>query len=103
MTVVLNNRDDVNLTTLKRVARGFENVEFGAHAIERMTQSREAFLGLLKNEPQRHIYGVTTAFGDGAKKLLAPDERESLAKSPAPIEDVGYRQSPRSDKTQPVS
>ena len=90
MTVVLNARDDVNLETLQRVARDGEPVELGAAAIKRMTETREAFLGLVANEPERHIYGVTTNFGDGAKKLLDPSERDVLAKSPAPIEGIGF-------------
>ena len=57
MTVILNTRDDVNLDTLKRVARDKEKLEFGTIALQRMAETRAAFLGLVEHEPQRHIYG----------------------------------------------
>ena len=66
MTVILNHRDDVNLDTLKRVAREREKVELGVVAIARMTLARETFLGLVEKEPERHIYGVTNRKPQGS-------------------------------------
>jgi histidine ammonia-lyase len=55
----------------------------GEHAIERIRRRRAEFLTMIEKAPDRPVYGVTTGFGDRARVLLGPEEREAQAKQPA--------------------
>ena len=83
MTVVLDSLKDFSLENLKRVAWQGEAVDFGPAALARMAQARADFLDMIAKDPARHIYGVTTGFGDRAREMLSPEEREAQAKVPA--------------------
>jgi histidine ammonia-lyase len=89
VTVVLESLEDFNLETLKRVAWDGEAVAFGERALARMREARQQFLQLLEREPALHIYGVTTGYGDAARTVVGPEERERLARSPARVLGAG--------------
>ncbi|HTV97016.1 MAG TPA: aromatic amino acid lyase [Steroidobacteraceae bacterium] len=80
MTVILNKRSDVNLTSFYRVAWQRENVRIGAAALERIASSRASFLQLIDKDPSVVIYGVTTAMGERAKQRLTRRERNEHAR-----------------------
>lgn len=80
MTVIVNIRSDVNLTTLYRVAWQRENVRIGDAALARIASSRASFLELIDRDPSVVIYGVTTAMGEHAGQRLAPEERDRHAR-----------------------
>ena len=89
MTVIVESLDDFNLDTLKRVAWDGEPVVFGSWALARMRTAREQFLGLLDNEPDLHVYGVTTGFDDAAGTIVGPQERAYLATRPVDLLGAG--------------
>ncbi len=89
MTVVLNSIDDFTLESLRRVAWEGEAVSFGEAAVSRMRQARRSFLAMIERVPDLHVYGVTTGYGDRAKTLLSPEEREQMAKMPAFLVNTG--------------
>ncbi len=86
MTVLLENRADLTLETARRVAWGGEGVELGATALAAMQQGRDRLERILDHDPEVTIYGVTTGYGQFARKRLTPKEREQWAgMSPARI------------------
>ena len=86
MTVLLENRADLTLETARRVAWGGESVELGATALAAMQQGRNRLERILDHDPEVTIYGVTTGYGQFARKRLTPKEREQWAgMSPARI------------------
>jgi histidine ammonia-lyase len=89
VTVVLESIDDFNLESLRRVAWDGEPVAFGDNALARMRKAREDFLSLLEREPDLHIYGVTTGYGDAARTVVGPEERERLARNPIVVIGAG--------------
>jgi histidine ammonia-lyase len=80
LTVTVNVRSDINLTTLHRVAWQGEKVRIGDAALARIAASRAAFLELIDKDPSVVIYGVTTAMGERASQRLAPEERDRHAR-----------------------
>ena len=89
MTVIVESLEDFNLDTLKRVAWEGEPVAFGSEALARMRAAREQFLDLLENEPDLHVYGVTTGFDDAAGTIVGPQERAHLATRPVDLLGAG--------------
>src|SRR5271155_5576072 len=80
LTVTVNVRSDINLTTLHRVAWQGEKVRIGDAALARIASSRASFLELIDKDPAVVIYGVTTAMGERASHRLAPEERGQHAR-----------------------
>jgi histidine ammonia-lyase len=80
MTVILNNRHDINLDTLYRVAWRRENVRISDAAMDRITSCRASFLDLIDSDPSVVIYGVTTSMGELASQRLTKEERERHAR-----------------------
>jgi histidine ammonia-lyase len=80
LTVIVNIRSDINLTTLYRTAWQRENVRIGDAALARIAASRASFLELIDKDPSVVIYGVTTAMGERASQRLAPEERDQHAR-----------------------
>lgn len=89
MAVVLESSDDFTLETLRRVAWDGEPVTLGEQALERMRAARAGFLDLLEREPGLHVYGVTTGFGDAARRVLSGEERARLACAPTQLLAAG--------------
>ena len=79
MTVVLDTRADFTLEAARRVAWEGEGVELGARALAAMRRGRERLESILDRDPDVTIYGVTTGFGQGARKNLSPEERARWA------------------------
>ncbi len=86
MTVLVETRSDFTLETARRVAWDGEGVQLGARALAAMQQGRHRLACILDRDPEVTIYGVTTGFGQFARKKLTPEEREQWASmSPARI------------------
>ncbi len=86
MTVTLTTRHDITLEALHRVAWQGEDVRLHAYAIARMTSERQRFMALI-DDPAISVYGVTSGYGQNARKRLSPDERKTHAKRP-PIQQA---------------
>ncbi len=80
LTVILNNRRDVNLDAAYRVAWQREPVRIADAALERIASSRASFLELIDKDPSVVIYGVTTSMGERARHQLTPEERDRHAR-----------------------
>jgi histidine ammonia-lyase len=76
MTVHLNTRQDINLSTVYRAAWQGEGVRIADTALERITACRRSFLKLIAKDPTVVIYGVTTAMGEFASVRLSQDQRD---------------------------
>src|SRR5579875_2323906 len=76
---VLEDRHDITLDAVARVAWAGEPVAIGEGALERMDDAAAAFESLverrLRADPQALIYGVTSAPGDAAVAALDADGR----------------------------
>lgn len=90
MTVEINDLSDFTLQNLKRVAWQAEPVRLGARATARIAKARAEFLQMIEKQPDRPVYGVTTGFGDRARVLLSPQEREAQARVPAWLAGTGF-------------
>ena len=77
MSVLVGNRADVSLETVRRVAWEGEGVEIAPAAIAEMDRCHAAFAALVEarvaEDPGALIYGTTTAPGDGAAVPLTPE------------------------------
>ena len=82
MTILLAARSDLTLDAFYRAAWTGEGVRFQAEALARIGACREAFLELLDRDPEIVIYGVTTGYGQMARKRLTPEERRHQARRP---------------------
>src|SRR5579862_4091997 len=80
MTVVLDKRWDVSLEAFHRVAWRREPVRIADSALQRIRDSRTAFLNLIESDPTVVIYGVTTSMGERAAERLSDAERERHAR-----------------------
>ncbi|MGB8314614.1 MAG: aromatic amino acid lyase, partial [Aestuariivirga sp.] len=75
MSVRLFSRKDITLENLRRVAWAGETVEIDGSAVARMEAARRRFMTLLE-DPAISVYGVTSGYGQNAKKRLTDDERK---------------------------
>lgn len=78
---MLDNRRDVDLDAVHRVAWHGEDVAFSTRAHERMAESRRAFLRLL-DDPDIVIYGVTSGYGARAGLRFDREQRRRHAAQP---------------------
>ena len=74
MSVVFQERDDVDLHALWRVAVGGERLRIGRRARARMAAVHRAFQDFVREDSGRYIYGLTTGYGPSAAKRQSPDE-----------------------------
>ncbi len=81
MTVTLATRNDLTLEALRRVAWQGEGVQFSPTAVKRMAEERQRFMALIE-EPGITVYGVTSGYGQHAKKRLSAEDRKLHAKRP---------------------
>ena len=79
MTVVLDDRSDINLDAVYRVAWQRQAVTLSETALARIIASRAAFLEMLDKDPSVIIYGVTTSMGERAHDRLSIAERDRHA------------------------
>lgn len=68
MTIVLNDRRDITVTTLERVAFGGEQVRFSSQAHEAMARMHAGFQQYCEANQDRFIYRVTSGAGPDARK-----------------------------------
>ena len=80
LTVILNNRWDVNLDAFFRVAWRREPVRISENAMQRIASSRASFLEMIERDPSVVVYGVTTAMGEQAGQRLTIEQRNRHAR-----------------------
>ncbi len=81
MAIILNTRRDITLEACHAVAWRGHPVKLSAAAIDLMTSARQRFMSLI-NDPDVTIYGVTSGYGQNAKRRLIGQERKAHAKAP---------------------
>lgn len=81
MTLVLDNRHDIDLAAVERVAWQGEAVALSDAARARMDTSRAGFLRLLE-QPGVVIYGVTSGYGSRAHLQFEAQQRQRHAARP---------------------
>ena len=96
MTVSLLTRRDISLDALQRVAWQGEHVTLHATAVACMTTERARFMVLIEN-PAISVYGVTSGYGQNAKKRHTLEERKIHAKRP-PIQQAASWGDPLPDR-----
>ena len=69
----LDRRGDINLESYRLVAWEGEPVTLTDTARGRISAARSAFLGYVRANPDRRIYGANTRVGPGASTILAGD------------------------------
>jgi histidine ammonia-lyase len=79
MTVTIRGRDDFSLRNYERVAWGGEDVNLDQECWRQVESGRAALLRYVDAHSEVPIYGVTTGFGDLAKRVLGSEEREHQA------------------------
>lgn len=82
MTVVVRTRGDLSLANYERVAWHGEAVALAPECLERMAETRKAFLALLDSDPDIVVYGTTSGAGDRARYPLSPEDRERQGRTP---------------------
>lgn len=84
MTVVVETRNDFNLSSYRRVAWDGEPVRISDAAVRLMRERRSQFLALLDNEPDTVVYGVTSGYGQMAgQRFDAEQQRTHAARPPS--------------------
>lgn len=78
-SILLETRKDFTLPAYTDVAWSGLPVEISSLAMEKITQSRHAFMALLDSGEQPVIYGVTSGYGQMASRRLSPEERKAHA------------------------
>ena len=79
MTVVVTAREDFTLEAFRRVTAG-EGVAIGPVALRGMAEARAGFERLLRSDPGRFIYGVTTRPGVEVSMAIPPEEQRDFAR-----------------------
>lgn len=74
MSVVVQERDALDLYALWRVAAGGESLRLGRRARTRMAAAHRAFQDFVRADSGRYIYGLTSGYGPSAKRRQSPDE-----------------------------
>lgn len=81
MTITLDGLSDFTLAAAEAVAWRGSQVRLGQRALATLRTAREQFETLIEN-PELVIYGVTSGYGQQAKKRLTPEERKAHAARP---------------------
>jgi histidine ammonia-lyase len=89
MTVTLTSRQDLTLSTLRRVAWAGEDVAFSQEALVHMAVARQRFMRLLE-DPAVSVYGVTSGYGQNARVRLTPEQRALHARRPPIQQAAGW-------------
>lgn len=89
MAVAIGGRRDFSLSNYERVAWQGEAVVLEPECWRQVDSGREAFLRFVDAHCHEPIYGVTTGFGDLAKKVLDSEERERQAHWPGHHRSIG--------------
>ena len=74
MSVVVQDRESLDLYALWRVAAAGEDLRIGRRARARMRDVHRAFQDFVRKDSGRYIYGLTTGYGPSAKRRQTPDE-----------------------------
>ena len=90
MSVVLQDRDTVDLHALWRVAAGGEELRVGRRARARMAEAHRAFQRYVRERPGRYIYGLTTGYGPGAARRQTPDESVARRRGGNPFPGLSF-------------
>lgn len=90
MTVALRVRGDIDLDAFRRVAWEREDVRIDDDALKTIRRCRDGFLGLIDNDPDVVIYGVTTGYGQRASQRLSGEVRQRHALTPPRAPRVGF-------------
>jgi histidine ammonia-lyase len=80
LTLILNNRWDVNLDAFYRVAWQRDSVRISDTAMRKIAACRAKFLELIDRDPNVVIYGVTTSMGEQASQRLTLEQRDRHAR-----------------------
>jgi histidine ammonia-lyase len=96
MTLTVASRRDITLDAVHRVAWKGENVSIHATAMANMAKARQRFMALIEN-PAISVYGVTSGYGQNAKKRHTLEERKVHAKRP-PIQQAAAWGDPLPDR-----
>ena len=90
MSVVLQERDDVDLHALWRVAVGGERLRIGRRARARMAAVHRAFQDFVRADSGRYIYGLTSGYGPSAKRRQTPDESAARRRGGIPFLGLSF-------------
>jgi len=90
MTVVLNNRHDITLEAVRRVAWGGEDCTLSDIALAAITRARQSFMKLVNSDRSQFIYGTTTAGGEGARHRLSAEEQKALPQRRQPLKGFSF-------------
>jgi histidine ammonia-lyase len=74
MTVVIGGRVDLTLENFARVVWGREKAVLGPAVRRKVEDARAGFLRYCANNPDEAIYGVTSGYGQNARRRLSIDE-----------------------------
>lgn len=90
-SVVLDARRNFTLDAYRDVAWRGAGARFSDDAVRRMQSARASFMALLDCDPPPTIYGVTSGYGQMAKRVFTPAERKTHAakKNHAPATAFG--------------
>lgn len=82
MAIILENRSDFTLQNYTSVAWAGDSVHIQDSAVQRIDICRSEFLQLLEDDPELHIYGVTSGYGQNAHLRLDRKQRQEHAAMP---------------------
>ena len=90
MSVILQDREGLDLSALWRVAAGGESLRIGRRARTRMAAAHRAFQDFIRDNPGRYIYGLTTGYGPSAARRQTPDESVARRRKGIPILGLSF-------------
>ena len=90
MSVVVQDRERVDLHGLWRVAAGGESLRIGRRARAWMASAHRAFQHYLREDSGRYIYGLTTGYGPSAKQRQTPDESVARRRGGIPFLGLSF-------------
>src|SRR4051812_4402642 len=76
--ITIGSRNDLSLANYYRVAWQKQRVQLSDGARDVIKNSRAAFLRYCENHPEAMIYGVTSGYGQNAKRRLTKEEEQSF-------------------------
>lgn len=82
MTLVLEQRDALDIQAYLRVAWQGEPVVLSTTAIQTIREARHGFLRMIETEPDTVVYGTTTRAGEGARERLDREAMEAQGRTP---------------------
>jgi histidine ammonia-lyase len=82
MTLQIATRADLTLNNYREAAWRGRAVRIAPAAQRRIAECRAAFMRLIDGDPNVFIYGVTSGYGQDAKRRIPPEERLRHARKP---------------------